>query len=127
MCKFGASKCIYSHSKAALPQSKSGWWTSEEKIAKVKAVIELAEKNAREQRALEKERWKEYMRARKAAGGGKSKSQQQQKAKETTEGTEPSSVTQEENAPASAKEEPAKQSKPKPRAPNGTGDRKSVV
>ncbi|KAF8968516.1 hypothetical protein BDZ97DRAFT_1798841 [Flammula alnicola] len=65
-CKFGASKCIYSHSKEALP--KSGWWTSPEQIAKVKSVIEVAEQKAREQRHLESERWKAHIKALKAAG-----------------------------------------------------------
>jgi len=65
-CKFGDAKCIYSHSKAALP--KIGWWTSEEQIAKVKSVMEVAEQKAREQRHLENVRWKAHVKALKAAG-----------------------------------------------------------
>ncbi|KAJ3484130.1 hypothetical protein NLJ89_g12007 [Agrocybe chaxingu] len=53
-CKFGAAKCVYSHSRAALKEH--GWWSDPEKIAKVKAVLEVAEKQAREQRHLEQER-----------------------------------------------------------------------
>ncbi|KAG6841163.1 hypothetical protein C0991_001291 [Blastosporella zonata] len=51
-CKFGDLKCIYSHSKAALPTTH-GWWNDPEQIARVKSVLELAEKNAKEQRALD--------------------------------------------------------------------------
>ncbi|KAF8876346.1 hypothetical protein BD779DRAFT_167670 [Infundibulicybe gibba] len=50
-CKFGDAKCIYSHNKDCLP--KRGWWADVEQTAKVKAVLELAEQQAREQRALE--------------------------------------------------------------------------
>jgi hypothetical protein len=65
-CKFGEAKCIYSHKKEALPSV--GWWTSEEQIAKVKSVLEVAEKKTREQRQLETERWKAHIKALKAAG-----------------------------------------------------------
>jgi hypothetical protein len=65
-CKFGPAKCIYSHSKEALP--KVGWWTSEEQIAKVKSVLEVAEKKTREQRQLETERWKARIKNLKATG-----------------------------------------------------------
>ena len=65
-CKFGEAKCIYSHKKEALPSV--GWWTSEEQIAKVKSVIEVAEKKTREQRQLETERWKAHIKTLKAVG-----------------------------------------------------------
>ncbi|PPQ87238.1 hypothetical protein CVT25_004088 [Psilocybe cyanescens] len=65
-CKFGAAKCIYSHSKNALP--KRGWWTSPEQVAKVKSVLEVAEQKSREQRQLDNERWKAHVKAMKAAG-----------------------------------------------------------
>lgn len=65
-CKFGTAKCIYSHAKEALP--KIGWWTSEEQIAKVKSVLEVAEQKSREQRQLENERWKAHVKALRAAG-----------------------------------------------------------
>ncbi|GLB42978.1 putative zinc finger [Lyophyllum shimeji] len=51
-CKFGDLKCIYSHSKDALPTTH-GWWNDPEQIKRVKGVMELAEKNAKEQRHLE--------------------------------------------------------------------------
>ncbi|KAG5648800.1 hypothetical protein DXG03_000149 [Asterophora parasitica] len=50
-CKFGDLKCIYSHSRDALP--KHGWWNDPVQIKRVKGVLELAEKKAKEQRALE--------------------------------------------------------------------------
>lgn len=53
-CKFGRPKCVYSHSKDALP--KRGWWNSPEKTAKVKAVLEVAETNAREARLQESQK-----------------------------------------------------------------------
>jgi hypothetical protein len=59
-CKFGKAKCIYSHKKEALP--------SEEQVAKVKSVLEVAEKKTHEQWQLETERWKAHIRALKAAG-----------------------------------------------------------
>jgi hypothetical protein len=65
-CKFGAAKCIYSHSKEALP--KSGWWTTPEQIAKVKEMMAVAEQKNREQRQLEAERWKAYLKTVKGAG-----------------------------------------------------------
>ncbi|KDR71541.1 hypothetical protein GALMADRAFT_253875 [Galerina marginata CBS 339.88] len=65
-CKFGVEKCIYSHSKAALP--KRGWWTSAEQVAKVKSVLEVAEKKNREQRQQETALWKAHVKALKAAG-----------------------------------------------------------
>jgi uncharacterized Fe-S cluster protein YjdI len=49
-CKFGEAKCVYSHSRQFLP--KRGWWTDPEKTAKVKGIVELAEKTAKEQRSL---------------------------------------------------------------------------
>ncbi|KAF8063561.1 hypothetical protein FPV67DRAFT_1507114 [Lyophyllum atratum] len=51
-CKFGDLKCIYSHSRDALPTTH-GWWNDSEQIKQVKAVLEVAEKKAKEQRALE--------------------------------------------------------------------------
>ncbi|KAF5378169.1 hypothetical protein D9615_007587 [Tricholomella constricta] len=51
-CKFGDVKCIYSHSREALPTTH-GWWNDDEQIKRVKSVLELAEKKAKEQRALE--------------------------------------------------------------------------
>ena len=59
-CKFGASRCVYSHSKEALP--KRGWWSSPEKVAKVKEVLEVAEKNVRDQRQAEFDKWKAHVR-----------------------------------------------------------------
>ncbi|KAG6879071.1 hypothetical protein C0992_005351 [Termitomyces sp. T32_za158] len=46
---FGDHKCIYSHSKAALP-SEHGWWNDPVQIQRVKEVVEFAEKQAREKR-----------------------------------------------------------------------------
>ncbi|KAF9033616.1 hypothetical protein BJ165DRAFT_1357201 [Panaeolus papilionaceus] len=63
-CKFGPGRCVYSHSKLALP--KRGWWTSPEKIAKVKAVMEVTEKKAKEARHNEAEQWKAYIKSVKA-------------------------------------------------------------
>ncbi|KAF9481495.1 hypothetical protein BDN70DRAFT_876288 [Pholiota conissans] len=65
-CKFGAAKCIYSHSKDALP--KHGWWTTPEQIAKAKEMMAVAEQKNREQRQLEAERWKAYVKATKGHG-----------------------------------------------------------
>ena len=59
-CKFGASRCVYSHSKEALP--KRGWWNSPEKVAKVKEVLEVAEKNMKDQRQAEVDKWKAHVR-----------------------------------------------------------------
>jgi hypothetical protein len=50
-CKFGSTKCFYSHSSKALPEH--GWWTNAEQVAKFKAVMEMTEKKIREQRHLE--------------------------------------------------------------------------
>lgn len=50
-CKFGAHQCVYSHSTAYLP--KKGWWTTEEKKDKIKAVMAIAEERKRVQRELE--------------------------------------------------------------------------
>jgi hypothetical protein len=58
-CKFGAARCVYSHSSGALP--KRGWWNSPEKVAKVKEVLDVAEKNAKEQRQVETVRWRAYV------------------------------------------------------------------
>lgn len=58
-CKFGAARCVYSHSNEALP--KRGWWNSSKKIAKVKEVLEVAEWNAKEQRRVEMVRWRTYV------------------------------------------------------------------
>ncbi|KAF4622452.1 hypothetical protein D9613_009592 [Agrocybe pediades] len=91
-CKFGATKCIYSHSKDALP--KRGWWTSPEQIAKVKSVMEVAEKNNREQRQLENERWRAHLKAMKASGkppksaGVKGHSKKPKAEKQSKEATE---------------------------------------
>ncbi|KAG6860442.1 hypothetical protein C0995_011082 [Termitomyces sp. Mi166 len=49
-CKFGDTKCIYSHSKDALPTA-NGWWNDPVQIKRVKEVLELAEKKAKEKRA----------------------------------------------------------------------------
>ncbi|KAF6760447.1 hypothetical protein DFP72DRAFT_959740 [Ephemerocybe angulata] len=49
-CKFGAAKCVYSHSRSFLP--KHGWWTSEEATAKVKSIVELSERTMKERRSL---------------------------------------------------------------------------
>ncbi|PPQ64038.1 hypothetical protein CVT24_008851 [Panaeolus cyanescens] len=70
-CKFGAAKCVYSHSKIALP--KRGWWTSPEKIAKVKAVMEVTERKVKESRANEAEMWKAYVKGLKADRAKKGK------------------------------------------------------
>ncbi|KAG5635690.1 hypothetical protein H0H81_010393 [Sphagnurus paluster] len=51
-CKFGDLKCIYSHTRDALPTTH-GWWNDAEQIKRVKAVLELAEKKSKEQRALD--------------------------------------------------------------------------
>lgn len=51
-CKFGEHKCIYAHTKTCLPSTR-GWWNDEAQIAKVKGMLEMAEKKAREQRALD--------------------------------------------------------------------------
>ncbi|KAG6808857.1 hypothetical protein H0H92_002560 [Tricholoma furcatifolium] len=51
-CKFGEHKCVYLHSKDALPTTY-GWWNDSEQIDRVKSVMELAEKKAKEQRSLE--------------------------------------------------------------------------
>lgn len=59
-CKFGASRCVYSHSKGALPER--GWWNSPDKVAKVKEVLEVAEKNAKEQRQVEMVKWRAHLR-----------------------------------------------------------------
>src|SRR5258708_17640242 len=58
-CKFGAARCVYSHSNEALP--KRGWWNSSEKVVKVKGVLEVAERNAKEQRQTEIVRWRTYV------------------------------------------------------------------
>jgi hypothetical protein len=58
-CKFGAARCVYSHSNEALP--KRGWWNSSKKVAKVKEVLEIAERNAKEQRQVETVRWRTYV------------------------------------------------------------------
>jgi hypothetical protein len=60
-CKFGAAHCVYSHSKGALPER--GWWNSPEKVAKVKDVLELAERNAKEQRQVERRAYIKEMRS----------------------------------------------------------------
>ncbi|KAJ2918077.1 hypothetical protein MD484_g2306, partial [Candolleomyces efflorescens] len=49
-CKFGTSKCVYSHSRLYLPTKKGGWWTSKEETEKVKKILEISEKAAKEQR-----------------------------------------------------------------------------
>ncbi|TFK23386.1 hypothetical protein FA15DRAFT_670569 [Coprinopsis marcescibilis] len=49
-CKFGETKCVYSHTKDYLPSR--GWWSDPEKTQKIKGIIELTEKTAKEQRAL---------------------------------------------------------------------------
>lgn len=67
-CKFGDIKCIYSHSKDCLP--KQGWWNDEEQTAKVKAVIEAAEQQAKEQRALVNLMSKLESKSRKRNGAG---------------------------------------------------------
>ncbi|KAG5340650.1 hypothetical protein C0989_000905 [Termitomyces sp. Mn162] len=48
-CKFGDLKCIYSHSKDALP-STHGWWNDPKQVKRVKEVLELAEQKAKEKR-----------------------------------------------------------------------------
>ena len=113
-CKFGASKCIYSHSKEALP--KRGWWTSPEKVAKVKAVLEVAEKKAREQRHLENERWKAHIKAvkgsektPKSAGLGPKKAP---KKKDGTKEEKKDSTTEETKVPISEVTE-VKETEPK--------------
>ena len=53
-CKFGISKCVYSHHKDALPAE--GWWTSPARIAKIKATLESVEQKKRDLRVLEQER-----------------------------------------------------------------------
>ncbi|KAF8889422.1 hypothetical protein CPB84DRAFT_1785534 [Gymnopilus junonius] len=75
------SNCIFSHApdeksvrdelgkNSALP--KRGWWTNPEQVAKVKAVLEAAEKQSREQRQLENERWKAHLKAMRAASKSK--------------------------------------------------------
>ncbi|PPQ97683.1 hypothetical protein CVT26_001866 [Gymnopilus dilepis] len=70
-CKFGAAKCIYSHSKAALP--KKGWWNNPEQVVKVKSVLEAAEKQSREQRQIENEKWRAHVKAMRAASKEKGK------------------------------------------------------
>ncbi|RDB22420.1 Serine/threonine-protein phosphatase 5 [Hypsizygus marmoreus] len=70
-CKFGDLKCIYSHTKANLPTTQ-GWWNDEARIAKVKSVVEMAEKKAKERRALDMLLYKlEASKARKAKAAKK--------------------------------------------------------
>ena len=40
MCKFGAAKCVYSHSKTQLPH---GWWGNEDEVAQARELLALAE------------------------------------------------------------------------------------
>lgn len=70
LCKFGAHQCVYSHSTAYLP--KKGWWTTEEKKDKIKAVMAIAEERKRVQRELE---WqmRELERERRAKGKASAK------------------------------------------------------
>ncbi|TFK34378.1 hypothetical protein BDQ12DRAFT_636513 [Crucibulum laeve] len=63
-CKFGTSKCVYSHDKSCLP--KRGWWTSEKEVEKVKKVLEMAEKSKRDMRAAEEAARKARGKARQA-------------------------------------------------------------
>lgn len=69
-CKFGAPQCVYSHSTAYLP--KKGWWTTEEKKDKIKAVMAIAEERKRAQRQLE---WqmRELERGKRAKGKASAK------------------------------------------------------
>ncbi|KAH9474981.1 hypothetical protein JR316_0012080 [Psilocybe cubensis] len=118
-CKFGPAKCIYSHSKVALP--KHGWWTSPEQIAKVKSVLEVAEQKSREQRQLENERWKAYVKAMKAGMAKPPKSAGIKKEKKEG-GPEAAASPTEPTTPKSAV--PAGQKKKESGKPNGTQRRK---
>lgn len=69
-CKFGDHKCIYSHSKAALP-SAHGWWNDPEQIKRVKEVLEFAEKKAREKRTRGRHRTDAKKQRAKGHGRGK--------------------------------------------------------
>jgi hypothetical protein len=40
MCKFGESKCVYSHTKAYLP---SAWWDNEAEVAQARELLALAQ------------------------------------------------------------------------------------
>jgi hypothetical protein len=40
MCKFGASKCVYSHTKVYLP---SGWWDNKDEVVQARELLALAE------------------------------------------------------------------------------------
>ncbi|KJA22438.1 hypothetical protein HYPSUDRAFT_41064 [Hypholoma sublateritium FD-334 SS-4] len=120
-CKFGAAKCIYSHSREALP--KNGWWSSPEQIEKAKAMMAVAEQKNREQRQLESERWKAYLKAMKAAGrppksagiknGNKRAPEKKTDAPEDAAPTEPEPAV--EGQPAAAEAEATKPS-PKKKA-----------
>ncbi|KAG6850357.1 hypothetical protein H0H93_014311 [Arthromyces matolae] len=71
-CKFGDIKCVYLHSKDALPTSY-GWWNDPEQITKVKGVLELADRKAKEQRALDLRLQRNAANKTRAKGQGKSK------------------------------------------------------
>ncbi|KAF9457703.1 hypothetical protein BDZ94DRAFT_1326058 [Collybia nuda] len=79
-CKFGEHKCVYAHTKIFLSSTR-GWWNDEAQIAKVKGVLEMAEKKVREQRALDSLIWKlETSKARKARAANKASGKAQKSA-----------------------------------------------
>lgn len=80
-CKFGDTRCVYSHSYEALP--KRGWWNSSEKVVKVKEVLEVAERNAKEQRQMEMVRWRTYV--KETRGEVRTRASEKQKSKEKVE------------------------------------------
>ncbi|KAG6828781.1 hypothetical protein H0H87_000858 [Tephrocybe sp. NHM501043] len=88
-CKFGDLKCIYSHSKMALP-AIHGWWNDPEQIKRVKDVLELAEKKAKEQRAQDVLQHRLEAKKSRGKGQGRGKSRgDSSKSKERNSGKKP--------------------------------------
>lgn len=44
MCKFGASNCVYSHTKSFLPP---GWWENSDEVAQARELLALAQMHSR--------------------------------------------------------------------------------
>jgi hypothetical protein len=105
-CRFGELKCVYSHSRTALPMGR-GWWNDPAQVARVKGVLEVAEKNAREARearALETKLRRDRGAKRAAAGkAGKRKEKAKEevngKDKEGKEETEETKLNEEKEGP----------------------------
>ncbi|KAG6916623.1 hypothetical protein DXG01_006119 [Tephrocybe rancida] len=109
-CKFGDLKCIYSHSKTELP-STHGWWNDPEQITQVKAVLDLAEKKAKEQRALDILHYRTEAKKARAGGQGRGKGRSSSsKSKERSSGGKPRqrrAAAKDEGNPVKDDEKPA--------------------